>query len=346
MSKWSSKTNPGNHFEDFQIGQKIIHPTPRTITEGDKALYQALYPVRNSLYSSVPFAEQCGLNASPINDMMVFHIVFGKTVPDVSLNAVANLGYAEVRFFRFVYTGDTLRSESKVIGLKENSNHKSGIVWIKTTGYNQNDEIVLSYIRWVMVLKKSEEIALLQPIIPTFEKEVMPSSLVIPNGLHFTNYGFQLAGEKFRLSDYSPGETINHVDGVTLEEAEHMMATRLWQNTARVHFDATYSRNEQRLIYGGHLISMARALTFNGLANAQCVAAINSGSHVNPCYAGNTVRAWSEIIDIHDLQNSGMGAIRIKTSVTKGEPGKLKDESGKYEKDILLDMDYWCLAPV
>ena len=345
MTNWSSKTNPGNYFEDFEIGQIILHSTPRTFTDGDKALYQSLYPVRSSIHSSKMFAQGCGLIEAPINDMMVFHIVFGKTVPDISLNAIANLGYAEARFFHFVNSGDTLLSESEVIGLKENSNHKSGIVWVKTSGYNQNQDTVLEYIRWVMVLKKTDRIYLEQPIIPQYQSVVSPSSLRIPAELDFTYYDTSLAGERFLLGDYTPGEMINHVDGVTLEDAEHMMATRLWQNTAKVHFDATYNKNGKRLIYGGHLISMARALSFNGLANAQCVVAINAGSHVNPCYAGDTIRAWSEIIDVQDFEKRGIGAIRIRTVVTKGQVGVLRDQAGKYDKDVVLDLDYWCLIP-
>ena len=80
------------------IGQTLIHAVPRTVTEGDRALYTALYPTRFALASSDEFARACGLPRSPLDDLAAFHVVFGKTVPDVSLNAVANLGYAEGRF--------------------------------------------------------------------------------------------------------------------------------------------------------------------------------------------------------------------------------------------------------
>jgi 2-methylfumaryl-CoA hydratase len=94
--------------------------------------------------------------------------------------------------------------------------------------------------------------------------------LVIPGGLDFSAYDFTQAGEPHRLSDYEVGEVIDHVDGVTIEEAEHMMATRLWQNTSKTHFDATPREDRKRLIYGGHVMSMARALSAStGLANAQ-----------------------------------------------------------------------------
>src|SRR4051812_11339629 len=124
-----SKTTPGNFFEDFRLGQLIQHATPRTITAGDVALYTALYGPRFAVQSSDEFARAIGYPRAPVDDLLVFHVVFGKTVPDVSLNAVANLGYAECRFLKPVYPGDTLTASSEVIGLKENSNRKTGIVY-------------------------------------------------------------------------------------------------------------------------------------------------------------------------------------------------------------------------
>ncbi|MEC9104195.1 MAG: MaoC family dehydratase, partial [Pseudomonadota bacterium] len=107
-----TKTNPGRFFEDYKVGQVIDHAVPRTVSGGERALYHALYPMRHALYSSDEFAKGCGLPAAPIDDLAAFHVVFGKTVPDVSLNAVANLGYAEGRWLKPVYAGDTLRSSS------------------------------------------------------------------------------------------------------------------------------------------------------------------------------------------------------------------------------------------
>jgi 2-methylfumaryl-CoA hydratase len=150
------------------------------------------------------------------------------------------------------------------------------------------------------------------------------------------------------LGDYDIGEIIDHVDGVTLEEAEHMMATRLWQNTAKVHFDATFRPDGQRLIYGGHIISLARALSFNGLANAQMVAGINAGAHANPAFAGLTVKAWSAVLDKARTDAPGVGAIRLRlVAVTAGaQPGALRSDDGKYLPEVLLDLDYWAFMPV
>src|SRR6056300_650798 len=129
-----AKTNPGRFFEDYTVGEVIHHAVPRTVSGGERALYHALYPARHALYSSDEFARSSGLPQSPLDDLAAFHIVFGKTVPDISLNAVANLGYAEGRFLQPVYAGDSLTSKSQVIGLKENSNGKSGVVYVRTQG--------------------------------------------------------------------------------------------------------------------------------------------------------------------------------------------------------------------
>lgn len=342
----ATKTNPGRFFEDYRVGQIMDHAVPRTVKMGERALYHMLYPARHALYSSDQFAQSCGLPFSPLDDMIAFHVIFGKTVPDVSLNAVANLGYAEGRWLSPVWPGDTLRAQSEVIGVKQNSNGKSGVVWVRTRGLNQHDDAVLEYVRWVMVRKGDLNASAPEPVVPDLAKAVDPACLVIPKRLDFGAYDYALAGEPHRLSDYDIGETIDHVDGVTIEEAEHMMATRLWQNTAKVHFDTSARPDGSRLIYGGHVISMARALSFNGLANAQMVAGLNSGAHANPCVSGDTVRAWSEVLDKSETDAPGVGAIRLRLVATKGDtPFALRGEDGKYLPDVLLDLDYWALMP-
>jgi 2-methylfumaryl-CoA hydratase len=341
-----TKTNAGRFFEDYSVGQTIQHAVPRTVKGGERALYHALYPARHALYSSDQFAQSCGLPFSPMDDMITFHIVFGKTVPDVSLNAVANLGYAQGRWLEPVWPGDTLRSVSEVIGLKQNSSGKTGVVYVRTSGYNQDDTKVLEYVRWVMVRKRDINAPAPAEVVPNLPKALSVGQLHIPDDLDFTNYDFTLAGEAHRWGDYEIGEKIDHVDGVTVEEAEHMMATRLWQNTAKVHFDTSARPDGSRLIYGGHVISMARALSFNGLANAQMIVGLNGGAHANPCLSGDTIRAWSEVLDKADTSAPGVGAIRLRLVATKGgDPFKLKGEDGKYLPDVLLDLDYWALMP-
>ena len=338
------KTNAGRFFEDYTLGEVIRHAVPRTLGAGERALYHALYPARGALYSSDEFAKGVGLKGAPLDDLVAFHTVFGKTVPDISLNAVANLGYAEGRWLKPVWPGDTLRSESEVIGLKETSSGATGVVWVRTRGLNQHGEVVLEYVRWVMVKKRRREVVV--PVtVPVLAPVVDPAALVVPEGLDFSRYDFGLAGEAHRWGDYSVGEVIEHVDAVTIEEAEHMLATRLWQNTSKVHFDVGQREDGRRLIYGGHVISLARALSFNGLANAQMIVALNAGAHANPCFAGDTVRAWSEVLDKAETSVPSVGALRLRLVATKGAAAALRGAEGKYLPDVLLDLDYWALVP-
>ena len=294
------KTSSGNFFEDFRLGQQIRHATPRTVTTGDVALYNGLFGARFAVQSSDTFAQKIGYPRSPVDDLLVFHMVFGKTVPDVSLNAVANLGYADCRFLKAVYPGDTLNAVSEVIGLKENSNKKTGIVYVRSRGFNQHGDTVLDYARWVMVRKRNEKADAPEEKVPELPKCVDPAHLgAACPPIDAVAYDDALAGSAYRFGDYKAGEKIDHVVGITVEDAEHMIATRLYQNTARIHFDhytESKGRFGHRLIYGGHPISLARALSFNGLGNAFHVAAINGGRHVAPLFAGLTVFAWSEVL--------------------------------------------------
>ncbi len=342
------KTNPGRFFEDYRLGETIRHAVPRTLSGGERAIYHALYPQRHAIHSSDDFAESCGLPRGVLDDLLVFHTVFGKTVPDISLNAVANLGYAEGRWLRPVVAGETLTATSEVIGLKENSNGTTGVVWVRTTGWAGKGDPVLEYVRWVMVRKRDADASVPEPSVPTLATSVSADQLVIPRGLDFTRYDFALAGEPHRWGDYEVGEIIDHVDRVTVEEAEHMLATRLWQNTAKVHFDATHRDDGRRLIYGGHVISLARALSFNGLANAQILVALNGGAHVGPLFAGDTVCAWSEVLGKATTAAPGVGALRLRLVAHKPEAsvGQLRTETGKYLPGVLLDLDYWALMPL
>ncbi len=346
------KTSPGNCFEDFRIGQVIRHATPRTVTTGDVALYNGLFGPRFAVQSSDVFAKAIGYPRAPIDDLLVFHIVFGKTVPDVSLNAVANLGYAGCYFRKPVYPGDTLTALSEVIGLKENSSRKTGIVYVRTTGYKQDGTPVLEYVRWVMVRKRDEAAPAPGDHVPRLPTVLDPKVLgeACPP-IDVAAYDFALSGSPYRFGDYEVGERIDHVDGITVEEAEHMIATRLYQNTARIHFNQYVEgkgRFGRRLIYGGHVISLARALSFNGLANAFHIPAINGGRHVAPLFAGGTVFAWSEVLGKSELPGrSDVGVLRLRTIGTRDRPCedfpfKTGDD---YGPAVLLDLDYWVLMP-
>lgn len=344
------KSNPGQFFEDFRIGQLLRHATPRTVTDGDVALYTSLTGSRYALYSADTFAQALSLPAAPVDPLLVFHVVFGKTVPDISLNAVANLGYADGRFLAAVAPGDTLTASSEVIGLKENSNRRTGVVHVRTTGFNQHGTPVLSYVRWVMVNKRDEAAPAPEPVVPELPSAVAAAALVAPPAIGDRSFDPVLSGSPHAYEDYAVGERIDHVDGMTVQEAEHQIATRLYQNTARVHFDAlaqSRSRHGRRLIYGGVVISLARALAFNGLGNAAQLLAVNAGRHVNPLFAGATVYAWSEVLDRAEL-GGNWGALRLRHVATKDRPAVTfpgADPLADPDPSVILDFDCWAAIP-
>lgn len=347
-----TKTNPGNYFEDFFVGQHLVHASPRTITVGDAALYTALYGPRFALTSGEVFAASMGMERMPLDALVVFHTVFGKTVPEVSLNAVANLGYAAGRFAAPVFPGDTLAAASQVIGVKANRDGRTGVVWVHSTGRNQHGAVVLDYVRWVMVRKRDEASPAPETVVPQLPDAVAASELIVPAGMTGQGYDTALTGSPYLWDDYEVGERIDHVDAMTIEEAEHMSATRLWHNTAKVHFNQhveSGGRFGRRIVYGGHVISIARALSYNGLANAQTILAINAGTHCNPTFADATVYAWSEVLDKIELPGrSDLGALRTRLVATKDLSGAdfpLRGADGKYLPNVVLDLDLTLVVP-
>ena len=346
-----TKTDPGRFFEDFRLGEVLPHATPRTVSEADAALYLALTGTRFAVNSADPFAASLGLARAPLDDFLAFNIVFGKTVPDVSINAVANLGYASGIFGAPLFPGDTVTARSEVIGLRENSSRQTGTVYVRSEGVNQRGAAIVDYVRWVMVRKRDAASPAPAASVPALPDAVAPEALVVPAGLDLSRYDRALAGSPKAWGDYAVGERIDHVDGTTIEEAEHALATRLYQNTAKVHFNRhseSQGRFGRRLVYGGHVISLARALSFNGLANACRIAALNGGRHVAPCFAGDTLYAWSEVLGKAALGGRGdVGALRLRLVAAKDHPcADFPDREGDaYHPAVVLDLDYWALMP-
>ena len=342
------KPRRGNFFEDFRLGQQMVHATPRTLGEGDSSLYMALTGARHVLPSSRPVAHSLGYRDRPIDDLLAFHVAFGKTVPDISLNAIANLGYAECRFLKAVFPGDTLRARSEVIGVRQSSSGDSGIVYVRTTGLDQHGGKVIEYVRWVMVRKRDNASPAPETVVPDLVQRVAPATLgaavpIIPAGA----YDSALAGSPHTFEDYTPGEIIDHIDGVTIEEAEHQLATRLYQNTAKVHFNAhteATGRFGKRIVYGSVVMSITRALSFNGLGNAFHIAAINGGRHLAPCFASDTIYASTEILECQALPaRSDLAALRVRLTAGKQAPA-VPGEVGKGVETV-LELDSWLLVP-
>ncbi len=355
-----AKSSRGRVFEDFRLGEVIDHPNPRTVGEGDVSLYHALTGNRFTLQVSDPFARDVGYHTAPVDDLLVFNIVFGQSVPEISRNAIANLGYAEVDFLSQLYVGETVRARSEVIGLKENSSGETGVVYVRTEGLDHRGVPILRFVRWVMVPTRAGTAAkgrsgAVEDKLPGLAERVAP--LTIPRHRLNKFWADGDTGSPHRWEDYEAGEKIDHLDGVTVEEAEHMMATRLYMNDSRAHFDGHAMKSTpfgRRIVYGGHVISIARALTHNGLANACIVSAIHGGRHSNPTFAGDTLYAWTEVLEKQELAQRGdIGALRLRTTATKNQPcdgfptlpANREEKPGPGAESIVLELDYTVILP-
>lgn len=336
----------GNYFEDFSVGQRLVCSPPRTVTAGDIALYTALTGDRTPGF--------CGSEAV-VHPLVVFHVSFGQTVRTISLNARANLGYADVRWHRPVVVGDTLTTELEILGLKENSNGKTGVVYVGNVCRNQAGETVLSYTRWVMVFKSGTEPTafMADPIVPElldsvptdwFKSGSAVSGLPVPKRA--------ATGGCYAFEDYAPGEIIRHFDPMAVNPSDHMLLTRLTQNSAKVHFDRA-GMDGRPLVYGGVVISIGYALSFNGLENRYGMLAINGGQHLAPTYEGDTLRAMTHVVDSVAVDDQ-LGLLRLQLVVFKNRgpetdssdlAGATTDGKNAWDSSVVLALDYWDAMP-
>ena len=351
----SDKSRTGRYFEDFRVGECLVHPTPRTLTEGDRSLYVGLTGSRDPLSSAVTVSTALGFPRAPFEPFFLFNVAFGKTVPDISLNAIANLGYADLRFLRPVYSGDTLRVESEILGLRETSNRKSGVVYTRSNAFNQEGDAVLTWVRWVLVRKRDPEASVPATVTPTLPGRVAPADLALPALPVDLAPLLAATGCGDCWEDYEAGERIDHPSAMTVNDSDHSSATRLYQNTAKVHFDAVQMRATpagKRLVYGGHVISLCRSLAYDGLENTFAVLAINGGTHVAPTYAGDTLCCATQVLERIDLGHPLMGALRLRMLGAKDLERSAAIEfraptgpEAKYHSAIVLDLDYTVAIP-
>jgi 2-methylfumaryl-CoA hydratase len=350
------KNRVGRFFEDFRAGQSFKHGVPRTLSEGDRALYIGLTGSRSALSTASPTAISLGMPGAPLEDLLVFNVVFGKSVPDLSMNAVANLGYADMRFVAPVFAGDTLSAESEVVAVKENSNGKSGVVYIRSIGRNQRSEPVLSYVRWVMIHKRDpgSKSASDGDGLPQLPSHVDVAHMSVPIFIHPESVVHATACNDL-WETYSIDDHIIHPGAMTINDSDHSIAARLYQNTARPHFDAWTMASQpagQRLVYGGHVMSVCRSLAYDGLENALGIVAINGGSHVNPVFAGDTIRCATQVLESYDLGERAVGALRLRMIGAKNIDSASEivfpprgNSRPDHNKQVVLDLDYTILIP-
>lgn len=298
-------------LEDFALGQELACGPPRALTPGDASLYLAL--------TGDPGPRWCD-GSERVHPLVLFHTVFGQTVRSVSLNARANLGYAEMIWHREARLGAVIRTRATVVGLKENRSGADGIVWVRTEGRDEAGPL-LSFVRWVMVPKRDPELRtpwFAGPVRPELAAEVDPEDCSPPPG----------AGG----ATPQVGARLVHPGACTVTDAEHRLFTRLFHNPARVHFDETLRRPS--LAYGGYVWSIGWALSAEDLGVRRGLAAVNGGRHALPVVAGDVLFACTDILEVR------AGAVRCRLLVTRNAPPDPAPGSVDPET-VCLDLDCW-----
>lgn len=146
----------GLYFEDFVEGEEIVHSLSKTIFESDNNLFSLLTMNHHPVHTNIDYAQKNQHGKIMVVGTLVFSIVVGMTVPDISGKAIANLGYENVKHLAPVFINDTLYAKTKILSKRaSNSKPDRGIVYVETIGFNQNNEKVISFRRNVLI-KKAE----------------------------------------------------------------------------------------------------------------------------------------------------------------------------------------------
>lgn len=145
----------GRLFEDFTVGDVYEHPLGRTLLAADNTWFTLLTQNTNPIHFDDAWSAQTEFKRPIMNSCLILSLVTGQSVTDLSQNAVANLGWDEVRLTAPVFEGDTIYSRSEILDARESSSRKNvGIVKAKTTGFNQDGTVVIEFLRTFMVYRR------------------------------------------------------------------------------------------------------------------------------------------------------------------------------------------------
>jgi len=150
----------GRYFEEFEIGETILHELGRTITEGDHMLFCMLTMNHHPIHIDADFAAKSQFGKPLVAGTLVFSLVVGMTVCDISARAIANLEYTEVKHLAPTFHGDTLHAETRILDKRESAAKPDrGVVWVETIALNQRGESVLSFKRTILIPKRAPSAA-------------------------------------------------------------------------------------------------------------------------------------------------------------------------------------------
>ena len=145
----------GLYFEDFIVGKEITHSLSKTIFESDNNFFSLLTMNHHPVHTNLDYAQDSQHGKILVVGTLVFSLVVGMTVPDISGKAIANLGYDDIKHLNPVFINDTLYARTLILEKRESHSKKDrGVVYVETIGYNQHGVDVISFRRSVLIKKK------------------------------------------------------------------------------------------------------------------------------------------------------------------------------------------------
>jgi 2-methylfumaryl-CoA hydratase len=337
----------GNFLEDFRLGQVFRHKGGRTLTSGLIAHFTDFSFTANPLHKNAELARLYGYADMPVPPALVMAVAFSQTVEDVSENARANLEYLDVRFGAIVYPGDTLETESTVLGVRgSRSRADLGVVHVQSVARNQAGRVVLAYQRKVQVFRLDENARLDEGEIPAPPAAV---ELELPAYRARAHYAprAHLSSPDTYFEDLAPGDTLEHARGRTLTD-EHIALTGMLDNTAQVHCNRALIERDparylggQLVVYGGIPFALALGLSSRDVAdNSLGDLCYRTGRHTAPVFAGDTLVATTELVARRDCP--GRPDLGILEVILRGykleEPGpaERRVEVFHLERELIL----------
>lgn len=333
----------GRFLDEFIEGEVYVHPRGITISKSFALEYATTFHEACPLFLSEEYAKMHGFQDLVVHPLLVFNIVLSLGVQNDSEKAIANLGYYNVCFVKPVYPGDTIRARTKVISKSFKGEGKPGIVFVRTIGLNQRDELILQYERKIMVSPsknpketKKEEKSVFFPETENLLMELPDFKLIQKENTKLIEYTLQ----NTYFEDFEEGQILIHKNMRTITE-EHMPWTYRVGNTHPLHYDRLYSTSlsgpmsGDPIVYGGlvfgWLVGLAsRDLTENMLWDF----GYTEGYHTQPSFAGDTIGSISRILAKEEGPIPGTGILHIQLIGVKNI--KTMEAFDKYGEDLFI----------
>jgi acyl dehydratase len=305
----------GPYFDELAIGQDFGRAPGLTLTPGLAAAHQAITGDRLALALDHELCHQVTGGGALAPPGLVWDVAIGQSTV-VTQHVKANLFYRGLAFRRFPRLGDTLRTSTRVVGLRQNRPREgrapTGLAVLRITTVDQQRRPVLDFWRCAMLpLRDQAGQTGYADDLDSVGHPAAPASLAaLTSGWRLDRFARQADGP--RLRDLRPGQSWSMAGGDVVSSAPEL--ARLTLNVAAVHHDAAASGG-RRLVYGGHAIGLALAQAVRSLPSIVTVAAWHGCDHLGPVHEGDTLRSTISVEQVQELPGGGGGLVHLRSGV-------------------------------